>query len=144
MLAVAAAAELLGGYSEPDETLTLVGRAGFFASLVAVGVLERVQFRLRFLEAKTWWASNGRDILNAVAFVLLAGALGLIGFGGPLAIVIAATVLVLMIALQSAFSVRRHATALSIALAVILGTPVVIAPRAVDGFFKALLMWLFR
>jgi hypothetical protein len=49
------------------------GRAGpgprstFLASVALAGLLERVQYRLRADEGRAWWASNGRDVLNAVA-----------------------------------------------------------------------------
>lgn len=145
-LATAAAAttdELLGGYA-PDPTLQLVGRVGFFIALIMVGVLERVQFRLRFLEGRTWWASNGRDVLNASAFLLLSGALALIGFAGPLVLVIAATVLILMIALQTWLGVRPRGTVLSVIAAVALGAPVLAAPATVDRAAREALTFLFR
>ena len=144
LLAATASEELLGGYKEPETPLHVAGRVAFVLMVIAVGWLERIQFRLRFLETRTWWASNGRDVLNAVAFLLLAGALGLIGFGGPLALVVASTVLILMIALQSALGSREHGTVLSVVAALVLGAPVFVVPRAVDQAFRALLLWLFR
>ncbi len=115
----------------------------FFVALVLVGVLERVQFRLRFFEGRTWWASNGRDILNALAFGAMLGALGLVGFGGPLAVVIASAVLVPINALQASLGTRPGGAWLSAAVALVLGAPVVAAPDAVDGALRAAMVWLF-
>jgi hypothetical protein len=112
-------------------------------ALCATGVLERVQFGLRFLEARTWWASNGRDVLNASAFAALTGSAWLIGFSLPIAMVLGATVLVMVNALQSVFRTRRGATWMSMALAVALGSPALIAPAEVDRAIRAVLRVLF-
>lgn len=141
LLATAEALGQFGGYGELPREL---GRAAFVAALGVTGFIERVQFRLRFLESRTWWASNGRDVLNAVAFGLLFGASLLIGFSGPLSLVIAGTLLVLVNTVQSALGTRRGATRLSIALAFVLGLPVAIAPLAVDDAFRRMLVFLFR
>ena len=119
------------------------GRGALLAALCATGVLERVQFGLRFLEARTWWASNGRDVLNGAAFAALAASGWLIGFSPPIAIVIGATVLVLVNALQATFRTRKGATWMSMAFSVALGSPALVAPAAVDRAIRALLRMLF-
>lgn len=133
----------LSSFGEFGATSHWVGRIAFVAALCATGILEHAQFRLRFLEARTWWASNGRDLLNAAAFAALWGACGLIGFSGPLGLVISATVLVLINVLQSAVGLRRGAAVMSVAAALALGLPVAIAPRAVDDLLRWLLAVLF-
>jgi hypothetical protein len=134
---------MLGGYGAPDESLRWVGVVVFLAALGATGVLERIQFRLRFLEARTWWASNGRDVLNALAFALMAVALGFIGFGGPIGLVIAASIVLLVNTVQTTLGVRRGATFLSVLTALCLGAPVLLAPAWVDGVVAGMLLWLF-
>ena len=136
--------ELLGGYGAPDPSLQWVGIAVFVAALCATGVLERIQFRLRFLEARTWWASNGRDVLNASAFGLMGVALGILGFGGPLGMVIAAVIVLLVNTVQTTLGTRKGATALSVLTALILGTPVLVAPSAVDAALRDTLLFLFE
>lgn len=143
-LLAATVAEELGRFGQVSEATQSLGRVTFVAVLGMAGFLERVQFRLRFLEARTWWASNGRDVLNAVVFGLLFGAGMLIGFSGPMCLVIAATILVLVNTLQSSLGEKKGATTLSIAVTFLLGLPVVISPAWVDGAFKSMLSVLFR
>jgi hypothetical protein len=119
------------------------GRGAFLVALCLTGVLERVQFGLRFLEGRTWWASNGRDVLNGVAFAALIGSAWWIGFSPPVALVNGATVLVLVNALQSALGLRRGATWMSVGLAVALGLPALVAPAAMDWAIQATLELLF-
>ena len=119
------------------------GRIAFLGALCLTGVLERVQFGLRFLEGRTWWASNGRDVLNAIAFTALIGTAWWIGFSPPVALINGSTVLVLVNALQSALGQRRGATWMSVALAVALGAPTLVAPAAMDRAIQATLELLF-
>jgi hypothetical protein len=126
-----------------DPGVQWAGRGAFLAALCLTGVLERVQFRLRFLEGRTWWASNGRDILNAAALAALVGSGWLIGFSPPTALVNGTAVLVLVNALQSALRPRREATWLSVGLAVVLGLPTLIEPAGVDRAIRATLRLLF-
>ncbi|HYX89913.1 MAG TPA: hypothetical protein VE782_00005, partial [Myxococcaceae bacterium] len=60
--------EAVGSLRTLEPSVQWAGRGALLAALCATGVLERVQFGLRFLEARTWWASNGRDVLNGAAF----------------------------------------------------------------------------
>jgi hypothetical protein len=120
-----------------------VGLVAFTAALCAIGIVERIQFRLRFLEARTWWASNGRDVLNTVAFLTLLGSLALLGFTGPLLVLIASVIVLLMNTVQASLGTRPGATFMSVAAALILGAPVLVAPAWVDHGMKALLEFLF-
>lgn len=142
--AAAGTEELLGGYGPPaGGGLQLFGRVLFFVVLVGVGVLERLQFRLRFMEKRLWWASNGRDVLNLLALGAMIGTLALVGFGGPLALVIASAVLVPVNALQHRLGNRPGGAWLSAAVALALGSPVVAAPGEVDRALRDALLWLF-
>jgi hypothetical protein len=49
--------------------------------------LEELGDRLRREEQRAWWASNGRDVINAAAMLVIGGALMLLGFPGPAALV---------------------------------------------------------
>jgi hypothetical protein len=119
------------------------GQGALLAALCLTGVLERVQFGLRFLEGRTWWASNGRDVLNGVAFAALVGSAWWIGFSLPVALVNGATVLVSVNALQSALGQRRGATWMSVGLAIALGLPALVAPGAMNRAIQATLELLF-
>ncbi|MBX5484722.1 MAG: hypothetical protein IRZ16_23105 [Myxococcaceae bacterium] len=138
------AAEALGPFGGPGQIAEDLGRVAFVAALGTTGVIERIQYRLREKEAKTWWASNSRDVLNAAAFGVLWIASGMIGFPGPLCLLISATVLVLLNVLQAEIERTRHATILSVTVAVLLGLPVAIVPRAVDAALREAVTFLFR
>jgi hypothetical protein len=63
--------------------------AAVVAALVATALLvllQEVGERLRREEQRAWWASNGRDVLNALGFAAIAGALRLYGYPGPAAL----------------------------------------------------------
>ena len=68
----------------------------FLVSVGVAGLLERVQFRLRANEGRAWWASNGRDVLNAVALGAVSAGLWVYGFRGPLVVCVAGTLVLLM------------------------------------------------
>lgn len=135
--------EALGGYRELAPTARILGSLVFLGALAIAALLERLQFKLRATESKTWWASNGRDVVNA--FALAATSLGLwgIGFTGPIALAIAATVVVILSALQMMIERHRAALALSLGVALLLGSPVLIAPRQVDVFYRGMIGTLF-
>lgn len=135
--------ELLGGYSEPEPSVRWLGVGVFVIALCVIGIIERIQFRLRFLEARTWWASNGRDVLNAVAFGAMGGALATYGFRGPVAVVIAASIILVVNTVQSSLETRRGATVLSALASLALGIPVLVLPSVVDRGLRSLLLFLF-
>ena len=77
------------------ETRSAIARAGAGAAyLVAVALLvllQEIGVRLRHEEQRAWWAGNGRDLLNAVGFAAVTGALRGYGFPLPAAIFAGAT-----------------------------------------------------
>ncbi len=135
--------DLLGGYSEPEPSVHWVGVVVFAAALCLTGVIERIQFRLRFFEARTWWASNGRDMLNLAAFGAIGAALLIYGFRGPMALVIACSLILLVNTVQSSLGTRRGATVLSALAALALGAPVLLLPSLVDRGLRSVLLFLF-
>jgi hypothetical protein len=122
----------------------LVGDAVFVAALVLTGLLERLQIRLRATEQRKWWASSGRDAINALAFGTMALGLAVVGFTGPVALAIAASLLLLVTAVQSALGERKGSGVIALVAAGALGIPVIAAPRAVHEIFRMLLDSLFR
>jgi len=136
--------DALGGYHELEQApARLLGAAVFVGMLCLTAVLERLQFRLRATEGSRWWASNGRDVVNAFALAAMSVGLRVIGFTGPIALSIAATLVLILSAIQT--SLERHAWAgvLNVAVALALGAPVMVAPRAVHGLFRAAVEHLF-
>lgn len=107
--------------------LVLVGATALAA------LFGRLQLSLRELEASTWWASNGRDVL--VLFSLVVQALALMGLGFPLAAAsVMAAQLTLAMVIVEAILLRVpdapfHDT-IAIATAVVAVLPVAAAPRS--------------
>jgi hypothetical protein len=128
----------LGGYQELSPHARLFGSFAFVGVACVSALLERAQFKLRSTEGAHWWASNGRDVINALAFAAMTLGLKLAGFGGPIALAITASLLVVLNLVQT-----RLSTAVNLAVAVALALPVLLLPHQVDGLFKAVLEALF-
>jgi hypothetical protein len=132
-------AEALGawvGDGRPWTALT------FLTSVGVAGLLERVQFRLRADEGRAWWASNGRDVLNAVALGAVSSGLWVYGFRGPLVVCVAGTLVLLLSMAQMRLESRPGSTWWSVGVALALGVPVLVAPGAVAGFFQRVVVAL--
>ncbi len=134
----------LGGYRELLAPARWVANAVFIGMLFLTALLERLQFQLRATESSKWWASNGRDVVNAFALASMALGLKVIGFTGPIALLIASTLVLLMSALQSSVGSHPLSVVLSMAAALTLGLPVILAPTLVHTFFRRTLEFLFR
>ncbi len=132
----------LGGYRELAPPARLIGNAVFVGMLLLTTLLERLQMQLRATESSKWWVSNGRDAVNAFAVASMALGLKVIGFTGPMAFLIASTLVLLMSALQPSGN-RPQSMKLSMALALLLGLPVVAAPTLVHALFRRTLELLF-
>jgi len=133
----------LGGYRELTAPARVVGDAVFIGMVFLTAVLERLQLQLRVTESSKWWASNGRDVVNAFALASMAFGLKVIGFTGPIAFLIASTMVLFVSVLQSSLINRKLSTVLSVAGALAVGLPVILAPIAVDAFFRRTLALLF-
>jgi len=133
----------LGGYRELAPLARAVGNAVFVGMLLLTAFLERLQIQLRVTESSKWWASNGRDVVNAFALASMAFGLKVIGFTGPIAFLIASTMVLFVSVLQSSLINRKLSTVLSVAGALAVGLPVILAPIAVDAFFRRTLALLF-
>jgi len=133
----------LGGYRELAPLARAIGNAVFVGMLLLTAFLERLQVQLRVTESSKWWASNGRDVVNAFALASMAFGLKVIGFTGPIAFLIASTMVLFVSVLQSSLINRKLSTVLSVAGALAVGLPVILAPIAVDAFFRRTLALLF-
>jgi len=114
----------------------------FLASVGLAGLLERVQYRLRADEARAWWASNGRDVLNAVALGAVSTGLWVHGFRGPLVVCVAGTLVLVLSIVQMRLESRPRSTLWSVVVALALGMPVLLAPGAVARGFERILLAL--
>ncbi|HZJ56410.1 MAG TPA: hypothetical protein VFD38_19865 [Myxococcaceae bacterium] len=125
-------AEALGAWRGDGGTWTALT---FLASVGVAGLLERVQYRLRADEGRAWWASSGRDILNAVALGAVSSGLWIYGFRGPLVVCVAGTLVLLLSMAQMRLESRPNSTWWSVGVALALGLPVLLAPSAVARLF---------
>jgi hypothetical protein len=114
----------------------------FLASVGVAGLLERVQYRLRADEGRAWWASNGRDVLNAVALGAVSSGLWIYGFRGPLVVCVGGTLVLLLSIMQMRLESRPGSTLWSVAVALALGAPVLVAPKAVAHLFQRVVVAL--
>jgi hypothetical protein len=114
----------------------------FLVSVGVAGLLERVQFRLRANEGRAWWASNGRDVLNAVALGAVSAGLWVYGFRGPLVVCVAGTLVLLLSMAQMRLESRPGSTWWSVGVALALGAPILVAPAAVARLFQRVLLVL--
>jgi len=101
-----------------------------------------VQFRLRADEGRAWWASNGRDVLNAVALGAVSAGLWVYGFRGPLVVCVAGTLVLLLSMAQMRLESRLGSTWWSDGVALALGAPVLVAPGAVARLFQRVVLAL--
>ena len=132
-----------GGYRELLPRVRTVGNLAFIGLLCLTALLERLQFQLRASESSRWWASNGRDVVNAFALAATALGLRLIGFTGPILLQISATLVLLTSAFQGSIGQRRFSTLWSVLVALALGSPIVIVPEQVYVFSRTTLRVLF-
>lgn len=132
-----------GGYRPLLPPARAVGNAAFVGLLCLTALLERLQYQLRGSEASRWWASNGRDVVNAFALAAMTLGLRLIGFTGPISLLIAATVVLLVSAAQGVVAQHRFASWFSLALTLALGLPILLAPSSVHSLFRRALGILF-
>jgi len=131
--------EALGAWTGGGGTWTALT---FLASVGVAGLLERVQYRLRADEGRAWWASNGRDVLNAVALGAVSSGLWVYGFRGPLVVCMAGTLVLLLSMAQMRLESRPGSTWWSVGVALALGAPVLVAPGAVARLFQRVVLLL--
>ena len=131
--------EALGAWTGDRGTWTAVA---FLASVGVAGLLERVQYRLRADEGRAWWASNGRDVLNAIALGAVSSGLWVYGFRGPLVVCVAGTLVLLLSMAQMRLESRPGSTWWSVGVALALGAPVLVAPGAVARLFQRVVLLL--
>lgn len=136
--------EELGGYRELAPAGRAAGVAVFALALLATALLERLQLKLKARESSRWWASNGRDVVNALAFGAMTLGLLAIGFTGPISLAIAATLVIAISVIESSLSgYPRLSTAIAVAVSLLAGLPVLLFPRLVHALFRGAIERLF-
>jgi hypothetical protein len=135
--------EPLGSFEALSRAL---GSAGLIVALALTVLLQRLQAKLVLAEGRVWWASNGRDLINALSLGAIAFTLFAIGFPGPSALLIGATVLLVLNLFESVLlkklSPTRNAAG-SLVITLVLLSPVLAAPEQVNALLNALAARLF-
>jgi hypothetical protein len=126
------------GYPAP------LGDLAYVAALALFIYLQRLSLLLRAEEEQTWWASNGRDVVNGAAVVTLSAAIWLQGVAPWLAVFFGGTLILTLTVLQ-AFLQRRHPQPWKplVVAAALLGAPLVLAPQPVAETTASLLQAAF-
>ncbi len=133
----------LGEYRAPSLAGQVAGALGYLLTLTMAAVLERLQFKLRATESAHWWTSNGRDAINAGAMLAMAVGLRAMGFTLPVAFLLAAVVMLGLSLVQTTLERHRHAGMLSVAAALLFGSPVLLFPSRIQEGCRGLLEALF-
>lgn len=124
----------------------LLARSVILYSALALSILfQDVALRLRAQERSAWWASNGRDVANALAAGLLLLAIRW-GAGAPwhIALLIGATITLFLTALARALHEQMERPWRVVALAgIALMLPVALDPEGVGERTQGLVNWLF-
>jgi len=122
----------------------IYGDLAYAGALALFLWLQKVGLRLREEETQTWWASNGRDVVNGLAVVTVSGSIWLQGVAPWLAVFFGST-LTLALSVLHAFLERRHPDPWKLLLvaAVLLGAPLVLAPEPVAAAAAELLQAAF-
>lgn len=115
--------------------------------LIALGIsvaLQELALLLRSQERSAWWASNGRDVANALAVLLATVAIRWQGAPWHVALLLAATWTLWISALARALYGRvAHPWVVVGAVGFVLAIPLLGWGRQVFAGASALLSWLF-
>ncbi len=74
----------------------LTAAAAYLAAVALLVLLQEVGIWLRREERRAWWAGNGRDLLTMLGFAAVTAALRAFGFPAPPALVVGATLTLLL------------------------------------------------
>ncbi len=129
--------------SDPER---LVAALTLLAAVAAAVRLEELGDRLRREEHRAWWAGNGRDVINALALLAIAGSLVLLGFPGPAALVVGGVLTMALTGvcvLESRLPERVRPRLVALGLGLLLAAPLLAFPAEVAAGLGALAARLF-
>jgi hypothetical protein len=127
-------------------TERLAAAVALLAAVAAAVRLEELGDRLRREEHRAWWASNGRDVINAAALLAISGALVLQGFPGPAALVLGGVLTMALTGvcvLEGRLPERARPRLVALALGLLLALPLLLLPGEVAAGLGALAARLF-
>lgn len=127
-------------------TERLAAAVALLAAVASSVRLEELGDRLRREEHRAWWASNGRDAVNALALLAIWGALVLLGYPGPAALVLGGVLVMTLTGVgvvESRLPARLRPRLLALAAGLLLALPLILLPEAVAAGLGALAAALF-
>jgi len=128
------------------ETERLSALVALVAAVAGAVQLEELGDRLRRQEHRAWWASNGRDVINVLALLVIAGALVLLGFPGPAALVTGGLLTLALTGVsvvEGRLPARAHPRLTALAMAFLLALPLAAWPDEVAAALGAVAEALF-
>lgn len=127
-------------------TERLAAGLALLAAVASAVRLEELGDRLRREEHRAWWASNGRDVINALALLAISGSLVLMGFPGPAALVTGGVLVMALTGvcvIEGRLPARVHPRLVALALGFLLALPLLLYPAEVAAGLGALAARLF-
>lgn len=123
----------------------MLTRCAVVFSALAVSILfQEIALRLREQERSAWWASNGRDVANALALALLLLAIRWLGASWDVALLLGATITLVLTAVARALLGRLRRPWMVVAVVgVVLVLPLVLRPERTFEQALAVVDWLY-
>jgi hypothetical protein len=126
------------------ETSAWIGDLALVVSLGVAVFFLHLAHVLKLHQRDTWWASNVRDAVNLLAVLSLFGAITWQGFALPIALLLAATITLLLTVVMDALAPHvRHPAWGVLAAAVAVALPLLFAPARSAEAVNAFLAWAF-
>lgn len=129
-----------------SETERQAAALALLAAVAAAVRLEEVGDRLRREEHRAWWASNGRDVINALALLAIGGSLVLMGFPGPASLVLGGVLTMALTGvcvIEGRLPERARPRLVALGLGLLLALPLLLFPAEVALGLGALADRLF-
>jgi len=134
------------GPLEPRTTAArALGAALYLAAVAAFVVFQEIGLLLRREERRAWWASTGRDLLNAAGLAGIGGALVQFGFPFATALAAAGTLTLVLFGTSIWLETRpwRHRRWLALCAGAVVALPLVLFPEPILAALGAVVARLF-
>ncbi|MFO7156162.1 MAG: hypothetical protein DIU72_006070 [Pseudomonadota bacterium] len=121
----------------------LIRVAVVLPALFASILFQEIALRLRAQERSAWWASNGRDVANALALALLLFAIRWLGASWDVALLLGATITLALTALARALLGMERRIWVVAAVGIVLVLPLLFWPQRTFEQALAVVDWLY-
>lgn len=123
----------------------MLTRGAVVFSALALSILfQDIALRLREQERSAWWASNGRDVANALALSLLLLAIRWLGASWDVALLLGATITLVLTAVARALLGRlRRPWVVVAGVGVVMVLPLLLRPERTFEQALAVVEWLY-